>query len=29
MSYSVLNSLLIDCENKRGGNNGKLKKVHL
>ena len=26
LSYSVLHSLLNDCENKRGGNNGKLKK---
>ena len=29
MSYSVLHSLLNDCKNKIGGNNGKLKKVHL
>ena len=29
MSYSVLRSLLNDCKNKIGGNNGKLKKVHL
>ena len=26
LSYSVLHSLLNDCENKRGGNNGKLKR---
>ena len=26
LSYSVLHSLLNDCENKRGGNNGKLQK---
>ena len=29
LSYSVLHSLLNDCKNKIGGNNGKLKKVHL
>ena len=29
LSYSVLYSLLNDCKNKKGGNNGKLKKVHL
>ena len=28
-SCSVLQSLLNDCKNKKGGNNGKLKKVHL
>ena len=26
LTYSVLHSLLNDCENKRGGNNGKLQK---
>ena len=26
LSYSVLHSLLNDCKNKKGGNNGKLKK---
>ena len=25
LSYSVLHSLLNDCKNKKGGNNGKLK----
>ena len=29
LSYSVLPRLLNDCKNKKGGNNGKLKKVHL
>ena len=29
LSYSILHSLLNDCKNKKGGNNGKLKKVHL
>ena len=29
LSYSVLHSLLNGCENKRGGNSGKLKEVHL
>ena len=29
LSYSVSHSLLNDCKNKKGGNNGKLKKVHL
>ena len=29
LSYSVLHSLLNDCKNKIGGNNGKLKKVQL
>ena len=30
LSHSVLHSLLNDCENKKGGNNGKLeKRVHL
>ena len=29
LSYSVLHSLLKDCKNKKGGNNGKLEKVHL
>ena len=28
LSYSVLHSLLNDCKNKNGENNGKLKKVH-
>ena len=27
LGYSVLHRLLNDCENKRGGNNGKLKKI--
>ena len=29
LSYSVLHSLLNDCKNKKGANNGKLKKLHL
>ena len=29
LSYSVLHSLLNDCKNKPGGNNEKLKTVHL
>ena len=29
LNYSVLHSLLNDCNNKIGGNNRKLKKVHL
>ena len=28
LSYSVWHSLLNDCENKKGGSNGKLKKVY-
>ena len=29
LSYSVLQSLVNDCKNKKGGNNGKPKKVHV